>query len=162
MRDTKKILSWMKSVWLPLVPELTSSNARDIMNGKMVVLAVLSRARTEDFTRSKRELKNAALEWIDKRDAAFQLERQELRDAKQLRIEEATDKSDERALRDAKSIRIDIDALEKTPVAFAWVDGVAWERWIKSTYGVEVKDGERVIINDEDVSAPSFSFTWSF
>jgi protein disulfide-isomerase len=158
MRDTKKILSWMKSVWLPLVPELTSSNAREIMNGKMVVLAVLSRARAEDFTRSKRELKNAALEWIDKRDAAFQLERQELRDAKQLRIEEATDKSDERALRDAKSIRIDIDALEKTPVAFAWVDGVAWERWIKSTYGVEVKDGERVIINDEDVSSPLVSF----
>jgi protein disulfide-isomerase len=158
MRDTKKILSWMKSVWLPLVPELTSSNAREIMNGKMVVLAVLSRARAEDFTRSKRELKNAALEWIDKRDAAFQLERQELRDAKHLRIEEATDKSDERALMDARSIRIDIDALEKTPVAFAWVDGVAWERWIKSTYGVEVKDGERVIINDEDVGFILISF----
>jgi protein disulfide-isomerase len=155
MRDTTKMLSWMKSVWLPLVPELSSSNAREIMNGKMVVLAVLSRSRAEEFARSKRELKNAALEWIDKRDAAFQLERQELRDAKQLRIEEATDKSDERALRDAKSIRIDIDALEKTPVAFAWVDGVAWERWIKSTYGVDVKDGERVIINDEDVSFTS-------
>jgi protein disulfide-isomerase len=152
MRDTKKILSWMKSVWLPMVPELTSSNAREIMNGKMVVLAVLDRTPAENFARSKRELKNAALEWIDKQDATFQLERQELRNAKQMRIEEATDKSDERALRDAKSLRIDMDALEKTQVGFAWVDGVAWERWIKSTYGIDVKDGERVIINDEDVS----------
>jgi protein disulfide-isomerase len=152
MRDTKSILSWMKSVWLPMVPELTSSNAREIMNGKMVVLAILNRTPAENFARSKRELKNAALEWIDKQDAAFQLERQELRNAKQMRIAEATDKSDDRALRDAKSIRIDMDALEKTQVAFAWVDGVAWERWIKSTYGIDVKDGERIVINDEDVS----------
>ncbi|OAL03460.1 thioredoxin-like protein [Phaeosphaeriaceae sp. SRC1lsM3a] len=150
MRDTKKMLTWMKSVWLPLVPELTGANAREIMNGKMVVLAVLSRERADDFSRSKRELKNAALEWIDKRDAAFQLERQELRDAKQLRIEEATDKNDERALRDAKSIRIDVDSLQKTQVGFAWVDGILWERWIKSTYGIDVKEGERVVINDED------------
>lgn len=153
MRDTKKMLTWMKSVWLPLVPELTGANAREIMNGKMVVLAVLSRERADDFSRSKRELKNAALEWIDKRDAAFQLERQELRDAKQLRIEEATDKNDERALRDAKSIRIDVDSLQKTQVGFAWVDGILWERWIKSTYGIDVKEGERVVINDEDVSS---------
>lgn len=152
MRDTKKMLAWMKSVWLPLVPELSGANAREIMNGKMVVLAVLSRERADEFSRSKRELKNAALEWIDKRDAAFQLERQQLRDAKQLRIEEATDKNDERALRDAKAIKIDVDSLQKTQVGFAWVDGNLWERWIKSTYGVDVKEGERVIINDEDVS----------
>jgi len=25
-----------------------------------------------------------------------------------------------------------------------------WERWIRTTYGIEVKDGEKVIINDED------------
>jgi protein disulfide-isomerase len=156
MRDTKKILAWMKSVWLPIVPELTSSNAREIMDGKMVVLAVLARESASDLARSKRELKNAALEWIDKREAAFQLERQELRNAKQLRIEEASDKNDERALRDAKSIRIDMDALEKTQVGFAWVDGTMWERWIKSTYGFDVKEGgERVIINDEDVSFSS-------
>jgi protein disulfide-isomerase len=143
----------MKTVWLPLVPELTSSNAKEITDGKIVVLAVLTRERADEFARSKRELKNAALEWIDKHEAAFQLERQELRDAKQLRIEEATDKNDERALRDAKQIRIDTAQLQKTPVAFAWVDGVMWERWIKTTYGVDVKEGERVIINDEDVSS---------
>jgi protein disulfide-isomerase len=152
MRDTKKILTWMKSVWLPIVPELTSSNAREIMDGKMVVLGILSKARSDEFARSKRELKNAALEWIDKQDTAFQLERQELRDAKKLRIEEAEDKDDQRALRDAKSIKIDMDKLERTQVSFAWVDGTFWERWIKQTYGVDIKDGERVIINDEDVS----------
>lgn len=152
MRDTKNIMSWMKSVWLPLVPELTSSNARDIMDGKIVVLGILGRELPE-FKTLKREMKTAALEWIDKQETAFKLERQELRDAKQLRIEEAQDKGDERALRDAKMIRIDMDERERTQVGFAWVDGIFWERWIKTTYGVSVKEGgERVIINDEAVS----------
>lgn len=75
-----------------------------------------------------------------------------MHDAKQLRIEEATDKNDERALRDAKTIRIDVASLQKTQVGFAWVDGHMWERWIKTTYGIDVKEGERVIINEEDVS----------
>jgi protein disulfide-isomerase len=103
-------------------------------------------------------LKSAALEWIDKQDTAFQLERQELRDAKQLRIEEAEDKDNERALRDAKNIRINMDDIPRTQVGFAWVDGIFWERWIRTTYGVDVKDGESVIINDEDVSHQDLSY----
>ncbi|RMZ73560.1 disulfide isomerase [Pyrenophora seminiperda CCB06] len=150
MRDVKKVLTWMKTVWLPIVPEMTSSNAREIMDGKLVVLGVLNRDRSDEFILSKRELKSAALEWIDKQDTAFQLERQELRDAKQLRIEEAEDKDDQRALRNAKTIRINMDDVPRTQVAFAWVDGIFWERWIRTTYGVDVKDGESVIINDED------------
>jgi protein disulfide-isomerase len=152
MRDVKKVLSWMKSVWLPIVPEMTSSNAREIMEGKFVVLGILNRDRSDEFILSKRELKSAAIEWIDKQETAFQLERQELRDAKQLRIEEAEDKDNQRALRDAKSIRINMDDIPRTQVGFAWVDGIFWERWIRTTYGVDVKDGESVIINDEDVS----------
>ncbi|KAF1960802.1 thioredoxin-like protein [Byssothecium circinans] len=150
MRDVKKVLTWMKSVWLPIVPELKTENARDIMNGKLVVLAILNRDRKEDFVNGKRELKNAALEWIDKEEKMFQLERQELRDAKQLRIEEAEDKNDQRALRAAKQIRIDMNEVERRQVGFAWVDGVFWERWIRTTFGVDVKEGEKVVINDED------------
>ncbi|XTI87921.1 putative disulfide isomerase [Cenococcum geophilum] len=150
MRDFRKVLNWMKSVWLPIVPELTSSNAREIMDGKLVVLGILSRDRSDEFISAKREIKNAALEWIDKQTQMFQLERQELRDAKQLRIEEAEDRNDQRALRAAKSIRINMDEIERKGVGFAWVDGVFWERWIRTTYGIDVKDGERVVINDED------------
>jgi protein disulfide-isomerase len=150
MRDTRQVLTWMKSVWLPLVPELTSSNAKDIMDGKIVVLGILSRDRSDEFILSKREMKTAAIEWIDKQDALFQLERQELRQSKQLRIEEAEDRGNERALRDAKGIRINMDDIERPRVGFAWVDGVFWERWVKTTYGIDVKEGERVIINDED------------
>ncbi|KAF2705631.1 thioredoxin-like protein [Pleomassaria siparia CBS 279.74] len=149
MRDARKVLTWMKSVWLPIVPELTASNAREIMDGKLVVLGILSRDRADEFIAGKREIKNAALEWIDKQDHMFQLERQELRDAKQLRIEEAEDRDDERALRAAKGIRINMHDIERKPVGFAWVDGVFWERWIRTTYGIDVKDGEKVIINDE-------------
>jgi protein disulfide-isomerase len=152
MRDARKVLTWMKSVWLPIVPELTTSNAGEIMEGKLVVLGILSRDRSDEFVSGKREIKNAALEWIDKQDQMFQLERQELRDAKQLRIEEAEDRDDQRALRAAKSIRINMADVERKQVGFAWVDGVFWERWIRTTYGIDVKDGEKVIINDDAVS----------
>ncbi|KAL8832043.1 MAG: hypothetical protein Q9170_005040 [Blastenia crenularia] len=151
MRDFRQVLSWMQSVWLPLVPELTASNSREIMTGKYVVLAILSRERSDEFILDKREIKNAALDWMEKQTHAFQLERQELRDSKQLRIEEAEDRGDQRALRNAKSIRIDISEDDKKQVGFAWVDGVFWDRWIRTTYGINVAiDGERVIINDED------------
>ena len=158
MRDFRKVLSWMQSVWLPILPELTASNSREIMNGRMVVLGILSRDRADDFIRSKREIKSAALEWMDKETHAFQQERQEMRDAKQLRIEEAEDRNDQRALRAAKTIRIQISESDRKQVGFAWVDGVFWERWIRTTYGIDVNQGEKVVINDEDVSYRSLPF----
>jgi protein disulfide-isomerase len=153
MRDTHQVLDWMKSVWLPVVPELTASNAREIMDGKLVVLGILNREDDESFAGAIREMKSAANEWMDKQIQLFQLERQELRDAKQLRIEEAEDRNDQRALRSAKSIRINMDRSDRKEVAFAFVDGVFWQRWIRTTYGIDAKDGDRVIINDEDVSS---------
>jgi protein disulfide-isomerase len=153
MRDTHQVLNWMKSVWLPFIPELTASNAREIMDGKIVVLGILNREDQESFQSARREMKSAANEWMDKQIQLFQLERQELRDAKQLRIEEAEDRGDQRALRAAKAIRIKMDKSDHKEVAFAWVDSVFWQRWIRTTYGIDVKDGDRVIINDEDVSA---------
>lgn len=152
MRDFRQVLSWMQTVWLPIVPELTASNAREIMDGKYVVLGILSRRRSDDFKQSRRELKEAASEWMDKQIQLFRLERSELRDAKQLRIEEADDRDDQRALRAAKNMRITIREDDKKPVHFAWIDGDFWERWLRTTYGIDVENGDRVIINDEDVS----------
>ena len=151
MRDQRQILDWMRSVWLPVVPELTPLNARGIMERNYVVLGILNRHRPDEFIQSQRELKNAALEWMDKQTRLFQLERQELRDAKELRIEEATDRNDQRALRTAKNTRITIKESDKKQVIFAWVDGIFWDRWIRTTYGIDVKNGERVIINDQEV-----------
>lgn len=164
MRNTHQVLDWMKSVWLPMVPEMTASNAREIMDGKIVVLGILNREDEESFISAKREMKTAANEWMDKQIQLFQLERQNLRDSKQLRIEEAEDRNDQRALRAAKSIRISMDKSDHKEIAFAWVDGVFWQRWIRTTYGIDVKDGERVIINDEDVSfhvGSSIPFTFT-
>jgi protein disulfide-isomerase len=152
MRDFRKVLKWMQSVWLPIVPELTASNSREIMDGKLVVLGILTRDRPDEFMMGKKEIKSAAIEWMDKEIANFQRERQDMRDAKQLRIEEAEDRNDQRALRAAKQIHINMDKADHKEVGFAWVDGVFWERWIRTTYGIEVaNDGEKVIINDEDV-----------
>lgn len=151
MRDTNQVLDWMKSVWLPLVPELLVTNARQIMDNKIVVLGVLNRDDQESFQGALREIKSAANEWMDRQIQEFQLERKKLRDAKQMRIEEAEDRDDQRALRAAKAIHVDMNNSGRREVAFAWVDGVAWQRWIRTTYGIDVKDGERVIINDENV-----------
>lgn len=161
MRDYRKVLEWMRSVWLPIVPELTASNAREIMDGRYVVLGVLSRNRPDELIVAKREIKMAALQRMERRTEEFQRERREMREAKQLRIEEADDRGDQRGLRAAKSIRIDIQETDKKQVGFAWVDGVFWERWLRRTYGIDVAAGERVIINDEDVSC-FFSFSFSF
>lgn len=152
MRDVNAVLDWMRSAWLPLVPELTASNARQIMDRRIVVLSVLNREDTSNFQAALREMKSAANEWMDRQIQEFQLERKKLRDAKQMRIEEAADRDDQRALRAAKAIRIDMNSSDRKEVGFAWVDGVFWQRWIRTTYGIDVKDGERVIINDEDVS----------
>ena len=152
IRDVRQIMQWMRTVWLPIVPELTAANAREIMNNKFVVLGILTRRRSDEFAQAKRELKNAALEWMDKQTHLFRLERQELRDSKQLRIEEAEDRGDQKAAQAAKRVLINISEDDKKQVAFAWVDGDFWERWIRTTYGIDVNNGERIIINDEDVS----------
>lgn len=150
MRDVNGVLDWMRSVWLPLVPELTPSNARQIMDGKIVALGILNHKDKDAFATSLREMKSAANEWMDRQIQEFQLERKKLRDSKQMRIEEAEDRGDQRALRAAKAIRIDMGSAGRKEVAFAWVDGTYWQRWIRTTYGIDVKDGERIIINDED------------
>lgn len=156
MRDNPRVLEWMRKNWLPIVPELTASNAKEIMQNKYVVLGILSHKRSDEFRAGQAELKSAALEWMDKQTQLFRLERQELRDAKQLRIEEAEDRDDQRALRAAKSMRVNIREEDKKQVAFAWIDGDFWDRWLRTTYGIDVKDGEKVIINDEDVSLVFF------
>ncbi|KAI1809314.1 thioredoxin-like protein [Poronia punctata] len=150
MRDTHMLLSWMKSVWLPIVPELTASNAREVMDGKMVVLGILNREDKDSFNTALHEMKEAANDWMVKQIQAFQLERQNLRDAKQLRLEEAEDRGDQRGVRAAKNIRINMDWSDRKEVTFAWVDGAFWQKWIRTTYGIDIKDGDRVIINDED------------
>lgn len=152
MRDVPSLVEWIQGNWLPIVPELTAANAMEIMKEKYVVLGILTRDRPHEFESGKREIKNSAIEWMERSRHAFELERQELRDAKQLRVEEAQDRDDERALRDAKLIKIDMDTVKRKGVAFAWVDGVFWQRWIKTTFGVSVQDGEKVIIYDDDVS----------
>lgn len=156
IRDVNGVRAWMQSVWHPLVPELTAQNARDIMDKGLVVLGILNRsAHNNNFEVARKEMKTAAREWMDRQEQQFVLERQELRDAKMLRIEEAEDRKDARGLAAAKQITINMNLIERKEVAFAWVDGTFWERWIRETFGITVRDdGERVVINDHDVSFP--------
>lgn len=152
MRDVSQILEWMSTVWLPLVPEVTANNARQIMNERVVVLAVLNRDNKDSFESGLKEVKSAAHDWADRSQQAFELDRQKLRDEKQARIEEAKARGDERGEDKAKGIVINMESRKPKEVGFAWIDGVFWQRWLKETYGVDVKNGERILINDQDVS----------
>jgi protein disulfide-isomerase len=94
---------------------------------------------------------------MQQRQEEEQAERKRLRDQKQLRLEEAEDRNDQRAINAAKGTRINLSP--KKEVGFAWVDGVFWERWVRSVYGVNVNtDGPRIIINDEDVCPPGWGW----
>ncbi|KAK6529028.1 hypothetical protein TWF694_004248 [Orbilia ellipsospora] len=149
IRDTTKIVEWMRTVWLPTVPELSATNSHEIMNGKTVVLGILDSSKEEKFKAAKLELKEAANIWIGDKQRDEKVERQELRDRKQHKIDEAEDRGDERALKNAKGMPIILP--KRKEVGFAWVDGIFWERWLKQTYNIDVKEmGNRVIINEED------------
>ncbi|KAK9355438.1 thioredoxin-like protein [Lipomyces doorenjongii] len=152
MRDHLKVLAWMKTVWLPILPELSAANSHEIMQGRTVVLGILDKSKDEEFELSKKEMKAAALEWIDRRVGQEKAERQNQRELKEMKIEEANDKGDEKALKEAQNMHIVLSPRKE--VGFAWVDGLFWERWLQKTYGIDVRQsGQRVIINDEDNKA---------
>lgn len=148
----------MGSVWLPLVPEVTATTAKQVMNNRIVVLAVLDRTNEKTFESAMKEIKGAAHEWADRADRAFELDRQKLRDEKQAKIDEAKARGDERAEDKAKEIVINMESRRPKEVGFAWIDGVFWQRWVKTTYGIDVVNGQQAIINDQDVSPPDSSY----
>jgi len=152
MRDHRRLLSWMKSVWLPMVPELSAANSHEVMQGRTVVLAILDRT-LKDFEQTKQKMKAAALEWLDVRAGEDKAEKQELREQKETKIEQAEEKGDKKAIEKAKGIQVVVKP--KKEVGFAWVDGVFWNRWCRGTYGVDVrKTGPHIIINEQDVLFP--------
>lgn len=155
MRDHHRLLSWMKSVWLPLVPELSAANSHEVMQGRTVVLAILDRTHKE-FEQMKARMKTAALEWMEVRASEDRAEKQELREQKESKIEQAEEKGDKKAIERAKGIQVVVKP--KKEVGFAWVDGVFWGRWCRGTYGVDVREtGPRIIINEQDVNPSSFT-----
>lgn len=150
MRDVPKMVEWAQQNWLPLVPEVDSANAQDVMAGKFVVLGILAR-EAGGFELAQRELKDAAVEWMDQQKRVLELELDKLRDAKQSKVEKAELSGKEQKIKDAKSIKINMDEIKRKEVAFAWADGVFWQRWIKTTFGIDVAEGQRAIVYDLDV-----------
>jgi protein disulfide-isomerase len=157
MRDHRRLLSWMKSVWLPMVPELSAANSHEVMQGRTVVLAILDRT-LKDFEQTKQKMKVAALEWLDVRAGEDKAEKQQLREKKESKIEQAEEKGDKKAIEKAKGIQVVVKP--KKEVGFAWVDGVFWGRWSRGTYGIDVREtGPRIIINEQDVLPDSSNWT---
>ncbi|BFZ62125.1 hypothetical protein YB2330_003204 [Saitoella coloradoensis] len=149
MRDYRRIISWMQSVWLPVLPELSAANAHEIITSeKTVVLAILD-PQAEDFDAVRKEMKDAALAFADARAEDEKAEKMRQRKEKQDKIDEAERDGDKGAVDRAKGIQVVVPEPKK--VGFAWVDGVFWEKWIAGTYGIDVHEtGHRVIINEQD------------
>lgn len=148
MRDHKKILAWMRTAWLPMVPELSAENSHEIMDNRIVVLSVLD-PDSPDFDKHRSVVKDAAHTYNDQRAAEEQAEKQTLRDKKQTKIDDATKKGDTRAIQSAKDIRVKIS--DHQEVGFAWVNGLFWEKWLAAAYSLDVSTtGARIIINNEN------------
>lgn len=148
MRDHVKLLAWMKTAWLPIVPELSTANSHEIMHNRLIVLAVLDPAST-DFTDQRAVIKGTAYEFTDKRAMEAQAEKQLQRDKKQSKIDEAEKKGDSKAVEHAKGIHVKL--ADRQEIGFAWVNGIFWEKWLAVSYQIDVaRDGAKVIIYDED------------
>lgn len=147
IRNHDRLVSWAKENRTPLVPQMTPSNSADLFASKLVVLAILD-PRDESDTRSAlKELRATAreLQSIMAKDQLEEIE--ELRKKKQLKIEEAKDKGDKKAEEEANKIRVEIGQRQR--IGIAWIDGVFWERWVKSRYGSNEGYTSRVVINEE-------------
>ncbi|KAA8900305.1 hypothetical protein TRICI_006223 [Trichomonascus ciferrii] len=148
IRDREAMVNWAKERWLSLVPQLTPANAHDVFSySQYVVVGVMDPREQKPWATALKELRATALKFQDKasRDAADEIE--DLRAKKQVKIDEARDKGDKMAEKNAKKIKVLVS--DKPKVGFAWIDGVFWERWIKSKYGHDSASKPRVIVNDE-------------
>lgn len=146
LRDHNKLQAWAKTHRQPLVPQLTPYNSQDVFLNSVVVLAILDPREEESTAQAIKELRAVAVELDEKRAKASRDELMELRNKKQLKVDEAKDKADEGAEEQAQGIRVEVS--EREPISVAWIDSVFWERWIKSRYGAY--DGpSRVVINNE-------------
>ena len=149
--------AWMKSVWLPMVPELSAANSHEVMQGRTVVLAILDRT-LKDFEQTKQKIKAAALEWLDVRALEDKTEKQELREDKESKIEQAKEKGDKKAIERAKGIQVTLEP--KKEVGFAWVDGVFWGRWCRGTSSLAIST--RLMRSNRDAAVFAFMapFVW--
>ncbi|EEB07218.1 ER associated protein disulfide isomerase Pdi2 [Schizosaccharomyces japonicus yFS275] len=144
MADYKLMLDWMKTVWLPLLPELRSSNSHEITDGNVVVLFNLD-PELPDFEKTKKIAKEIATKWTEEEARNFQTEKQEQEDKKNAEVEKAEVQKDEKAVQAASSIPV---TMKTSHIKFAWVNGNYWNQWLKNL-GVDVKqDGPRVILYD--------------
>ncbi|ORY82009.1 thioredoxin-like protein [Protomyces lactucae-debilis] len=150
MRDTSKMISWMKANWLPLVPELSAQTSHEIMSGHRVVLAILD-PDVPSFDLQKQVLKDAAQKVNDDHFAEEQAEKLELREKKEDQLREALKGGDKQAVERAKQIRVKVEGSPE--VGFAWVNGIFWSKWLKATYNIDLAvHGSRVLIADDDAS----------
>lgn len=148
MRNHNKLVDWAKEMWMSVVPQLTPVNAKEIFNrAKYVVLAVVDPRNQKDKETALREVKATAVKYLDDTAKEDKEELLELRAKKILKVEEAKDKGDEKAVKAAEKIKVNIGS--KPVVAFAWIDGVFWERWLKTRYGFDFDNRKPIIINDQ-------------
>jgi protein disulfide-isomerase len=152
LRDHSSLVAWSQAHLLSLVPQLTPQTADAIFQPQLVVLGILDPRDPVAAAAALAELHATARELQAILESEEREELVELRREKQVRIDLARDRGDEKGEEAANQIRVEIS--QRDPVGVAWVDGVFWDRWVKRRYGAGAADGSpqlnsRVVINDE-------------
>lgn len=110
------------------------------------MLAILDPREEESTAQAIKELRAVAVELDEKRAKANRDELMELRNKKQLKVDEAKDKADEGAEEQAQGIRVEVS--EREPISVAWIDSVFGNAGSRAGNGAY--DGpSRVVINNE-------------
>lgn len=156
MRDHAEMLKWAQENRFSLVPQLSPFNFREVFDQKIVVLGILDGRDTVATSSAITELKACARELQEILQREEEEELHELRKKKQLKVDEAKDRGDEKAEHSANKIRVEVS--RRQPVGVAWIDAVFWERWIKQRYG-SVQPAESDLDDDAVAVAAAVEYT---
>lgn len=141
-KDYRRILGWMKNNWLPVLPELRTSNSKEIFNDESVVLFLLN-PELDDFDETKRTAQKIATEFLDEEGRTYQSNWQKETDKKNSLVNEAEEKNDLEAIEAAKNFHVNG---KPSPTRFAWVNGKFWAQWLRK-FDIDIEaTGPRVIV----------------
>ncbi|EPX74180.1 ER associated protein disulfide isomerase Pdi2 [Schizosaccharomyces octosporus yFS286] len=142
--DYRRILNWMKNNWLPVLPELQTSNSDEIANTDTVVLFLLD-PDLPDFPETKATARTIASDWLNKESQEYQMAWKEETDKKNAHLNKAEEKNDAEALEAARNMNVKHKPASKR---FAWVNGNYWAKWLNN-FNFDIKNsGPRVVLYD--------------
>lgn len=145
-RDVHLIKNWANELWLHNVPQLTAQNAEDTLTETDYVVIGFVRDKAAKANVIS-QLQSAALNYISDRERQDNIELEEKRRKKQVKIDKAVEKDDEDA--ESRAKRIEVRVGPRPTVGFVWLDlhKEDTEDWAITRFGGQAVQNSEVIIN---------------